>query len=273
MITLGGLIKTIKTTRNFWDVFLLNLLRGKRKIVFKNGAMIELDIKEYMFLREVFAKGYTVDREKNGLFVLRDGKFKIIGSLQAIDVYVNECKGEMYKCDCRNKVILDIGGFYGESAVFFYSQGAKKVIIYEPVAAHHNLIKRNIFLNGINADLHEEGIGEEDWYQTIRYEAIDYSLGVLSKGRHAMKIKIKNVAAVIKESDANIAKFDCEGAEENLVNLPNEILRKIDFYMIECHTPKIARAIICKFNSAGFKIEKEIEVVVGTEYMLHFQKL
>lgn len=127
MITLGGLIKTIKTTRNFWDVFLLNLLRGKRKIVFKNGAMIELDIKEYMFLREVFAKGYTVDREKNGLFILGDGKFKIIGSLQAIDVYVNECKGAMYKCDCRNKVVLDIGGFYGESAVFFLLRAPRKL--------------------------------------------------------------------------------------------------------------------------------------------------
>jgi len=179
----------------------------------------------------------------------------------------------MHKCDYKNKVVLDIGGFYGESAVFFSSQGARKVIIYEPIVAHCNFIKRNILLNDVNAELHDEGIGREDGYQTIRYETIDACLGALSKGRHTMKIKIKNVTKVIKESDANIAKFDCEGSEENLVNIPNEILRKIDFYMIECHTPKITTAIISKFNDAGFGLVKKIEVVVGTEFMLHFQKM
>jgi FkbM family methyltransferase len=273
IISLGSIIKTIRTTRNFWDVFLLKFLRGRRKIMFKNGKMIELDINEYVLLREAFAKGYSVDREKSALFTIRDGKFKIIGSLQAIDIYVNEFGGEMYKCECRNKIVLDIGGFYGESAVFFYSQGAKKVIIYEPVVAHHNSIKRNILWNGINAELHDEGIGKEDGYQTIRYETIDYSLGILGKGKHTMKIKIKNVAKVIKESEANLAKFDCEGAEENLIDVPNEILRKIDFYMIECHTPKITRAIERKFNEAGFKLAKKNEVVVGKEFMLHFQKI
>lgn len=87
-----------------------------------------------------------------------------------------------------------------------------------------------------------------------------------------MTIRIKNAATVIEESHADIVKFDCEGSEENLVNVPNCLLRKIDFYMIECHTPRIAITIIRKFNNAKFKLIKKIEVVAGTEFMFHFQK-
>jgi len=90
MITLGGLIRTFKTTRNFWDVFLLKLLQGKRRIVFKNGTIIELNLNEYLIIRDFFAKGYTIDRENNGLFSIRDGKVRIIGPLQVFEIYVNE---------------------------------------------------------------------------------------------------------------------------------------------------------------------------------------
>ncbi len=268
-----GLIETVKTTRNFWEVFNMKLFQRKRQIEFRNGAMIELHLDEYLLLSHAVAKGYTIKQEKDGLFSIGNKTSKIIGSLQAIEIYARECIGEMIKYDYKNKVVLDIGGFYGETAVFFSSQGAKKVIIYEPVVANHNFIKRNILLNGVNAELHEEGIGEEDGYQEIQYDTIDNCFGVLGKGKHTMKIKSKNLGKIITESNANIAKFDCEGAEENLVKILNKTLRRIDFYIIECHTPKITRAILKKFSNAGFRLVKKIEYIVGTEYILHFQKM
>lgn len=273
MTKLRVLTETIKTTRNFWEVYILKLLQRKRRIVFRNGTAVELHLDEYLLLSHAFAKGYSIEQKKNGLFSMGNEKSKIIGSLQAIEIYARECIGEMIKCDYKNKVVLDIGGFYGETAVFFSSQGAKKVIIYEPVVANHNFIKKNILLNGVNAELHEEGISEEDGYQEIQYDAIDNCFGVLGKGKHTMKILNKNLGKVITESDANIAKFDCEGAEENLVRVLNETLRKIDFYIIECHTPKITKAILSKFSGAGFKLVKKIEYIAGTEYILHFQKI
>ena len=273
MTELRSLTENIKTTRNFWEVFIMKLLQRKRRIVFRNGTMIKLYLDEYLLLSRAFAKGYSINHEKNGLFSIGNEKSKIIGSLQAVEIFVRECIDELIKCDYKNKVVLDIGGFYGETAVFFSSQGAKKVIIYEPVVANHNFIKKNILFNGVNAELHEEGIGEEDGYQEIQYDTIDNCFGVLGKGKHMMKIKSKNLGKIITESDADIAKFDCEGAEENLVRILNKTLRKIDSYIIECHTPKIMRAILNKFNDAGFKLVKKIEYIKGTEYILHFQKM
>ena len=134
--------------------------------------------------------------------------------------------------------------------------GAKKVIIYEPVKAHHELIKRNMLLNHVKGELHEEGIGSTDGIETIRYEATDVSFGHASKGPHEIQIKIRNVAKVIEESRADVAKFNCEGAEETLIDSPPEVLRKIDVYIIMAHTPEISKAIINKFKHSGFNMVK-----------------
>lgn len=104
----------------------MKLLLRKRWIVFRNDTKIELHLDEYLLLSHAYTKGYTIEQEKNGLFSIENGKSKIIGSLQAIEIYARECIGEIIKCDYKNKVVLDIGGFYGETAVFFSSQVLKK---------------------------------------------------------------------------------------------------------------------------------------------------
>jgi hypothetical protein len=72
-----------------------------------------------------------------------------------------------------------------------------------------------------------------------------------------MKMKIRDVSEVIEENGAEPAKFDCEGAEESLVHIPAEMLRKIEYYIIEVHAPEIRRVIFEKFQNAGFTLEKE----------------
>jgi hypothetical protein len=71
-----------------------------------------------------------------------------------------------------------------------------------------------------------------------------------------MKIKVKNVADVITESHADVAKFDCEGAEDSLINVPSEILRKIDYYMFELHGSRTIKQVVAKFKKSGFSLVK-----------------
>jgi FkbM family methyltransferase len=40
--------------------------------------------------------------------------------------------------------------------------GANKVIIYEPVTANHQFIKENVRLNHVNAEIHDEGVGDKN---------------------------------------------------------------------------------------------------------------
>jgi FkbM family methyltransferase len=256
MATLKGLFLTLKTTRNFWDALRLKNSKEKKKIIFRNGCEVELNWPEYRTVRDIVSKGYTVEYVAS-LLCFKKGKIKVAGPLLHVGV-LNERLDEIYCLDCSNKVVLDVGGFIGETAVFFSAWGAKKVIIYEPVAYNHEFIKTNMALNGINAELHEEGIGEKDGYETIHYDTLGVGFGFKDEGTHEMKIKIRNIRSVIDESNADIAKFDCEGAERSLISVLSASLRRIGFYIIEVHTPEIKKALINKFKSSGFDLIRDL---------------
>jgi len=173
-------------------------------------------------------------------------------------VCLQELRSGEYDCDYHHKVVLDVGGFEGESAVFFWMNGAKKIIIYEPVIEHIRLIEKNIELNKINAEIHPTGIGDKDGTLIIKYNNFDPGFGVQSKGEKSIEIKIKDASKAIEESGAEIAKFDCEGAEESLVHVREDILQKIGYYIIEVHSSKIKTEIIEKFQKSGFILENEL---------------
>lgn len=200
-------------------------------------------------------RDYEIHQEKDA-FHLKNEKQELVGSL-AMLICVQELRTDEYECDCKDKVVLDVGGFEGESAAYFWSKGAKKIAIYEPVPAHIEAIKKNVALNHIDAEIHPSGIGKQDGPQTIHFNETDPGCGILSKGAKSLEIKITDVSKVIKESGAQIGKFDCEGAEESLVSVPDEILQKILHYIIEVHSLKIRKAVLEKFLGAGFILEKE----------------
>ena len=293
MATLSGLKRTLMVTRDLHSILFMKFSKKRRSITFRNGSTLRLTWPEFRLLRDNYKllKENALEQVNEGLFKIKTDKLDFTGSLLNIcilagfnlDFAVQQMGANLFKikndklelmgsfamlgsiweieqgdydCDCRGKVVLDVGGFEGESTAFFWIMGAKKVIIYEPVRAHHEFIRKNVSLNHINAEIHEEGIGNGDGTQIIDYEDMGTCFGD-GKGHHQMEIKIRDVASVIEESDAKVAKFDCEGAEESLVHVSSEILRRIEFYIIEVHTPEIRRAIIKKFNESGFSLVKE----------------
>lgn len=256
MVTIKEIFQALKTTQNFWDVLSFINPEKKVRVIFRNGCEAELNLQEYQQVLSILSKGYSIEVVDKFLCFKKNGA-KIAGPLSLLNV-LSEGLEEVYSVDCRNKIVLDIGGFIGDSAVFFSAAGAKKVIIYEPVVANHEFIKLNLSLNGINAELHDEGIGETDGYTMIHYDKIDVCFGLNNLGPNKMQIKIRSIRSVIEESCADLAKLDCEGAESALVSVPSEILRKIEFYIIEMHTLDIKKALVKKFRASGFVIVKEI---------------
>ena len=88
-----------------------------------------------------------------------------------------------------------------------------------------------------------------------------------------MKIKIKDITKIISESGAEVAKIDCEGAEISLVNVPQEILRKIEYAMIEVHSLQIRHALIQKFRNSGFTLEKSEEECKEPVSTVYFKRV
>jgi FkbM family methyltransferase len=272
MITFAGLIRTFLATRVLFNILPMKLSRKRMPITFRNGLTYQLTWPEFRMLRDNYSlmQKYAIKQVEDNLFEIQDGELKLIGSLHAL-LEFEAMENGMYYCDCDGRVVLDVGGYQGESAVFFSKMGAKKVIIYEPVIAHHRLIKKNVSLNHVNAEIHGEGIGNRDGTQIISYDVTNLVFGPLSKGQHTMEIKVRNVAEVIEKSGANVAKIDCEGAEKSLIDVPREILRRIELYIIEVHTPEIRRAIIEKFRVSDFSLEKEMVLNASVSVMFFRQ--
>lgn len=293
MAKLSIIWRTLTVTRN--PLVILSMKRGKtrKSVTFRNGFTYCLTWPQFRLFRDnyPFFTKYSVTQVEDDLFRIEDErsevvcaarlfpimfdlirdfalhqekevfhlkneKLELVGSL-AMLVCVQELRTGEYECDCQDKVVLDVGGFEGESAAYFWIKGAKKIIIYEPVATHIESIKKNVTLNHIKAEIHQTGIGNQNGTQIIQYNETDPGFGILSKGQNRIEIKISDTSKVIEESGADLAKFDCEGAEECLVHVPAEILQKIAYYIIEVHSPEIRRAILEKFQSAGFTLEKE----------------
>lgn len=296
MMSLNRLAQTVATTSNFSTAILSRQSKQRVPIKFRDGNSFNLTWAQYVNLRdnyqamrgfkinqidndlfrvknekiEVTAHAqqvnlllrvnskYNVEQTEEGLFKVNGDNFELIGtpSIDGLIFLVNEYLNGDYKYECANKTVLDIGGYQGETAVFFSLLGAKKIIIYEPVLSHHRLIKQNIEKNHVNAEVHGEGIGPKNETITLSYDEISTGLGIKCTGTKKMDIKVRNITEVIKSSDADIAKIDCEGSEECLTEVPNSTLRKIECYMIEAHSAAIKKALIEKFTAAGFEVTK-----------------
>jgi FkbM family methyltransferase len=338
MVNFKTISSTLKTTKNFWQAFLLKKSAGKRKIAFRNGVSMEIDswAKYYKirdFFQHVTDKQFKIEKvgsefvvsknqpvfsfstlsvedlplfrlllalsEQNWNITQTDDTFKIdrnsahfqfhmsddgvfdvksdgvcfVGPVDSLESYFLECERGLYDYEYKNKTVLDVGGFCGETAVFFASRGAKKIVIYEPVKAHHEFIRRNVAMNAINAELHEEGMGEKDGTLDINYEATDMGFGPLSKGKKTLTIKTKSAQNIISQSRADIAKIDCEGAEISLVGVPKEILRIPSVYIIETHTKAIQNAIAEKFAACGFVQPRPPEHLGGETAVVYFERI
>jgi FkbM family methyltransferase len=338
MVNLELIQRMLKTTKNFWQVPFLKFSPRKRKINFRNGATMELDLAGYRNFRDLFytlnlkkfkvtknseefviskkqpffnclvpsletllffdflisltdqnwnvrqvdEKTFKIDRKQESfelkrlddqLFAAKSEGVSFIGPVESLMVYFLDCLRGFYDCDYKGKSVLDIGGFYGETAVYFANQGAKKVIIYEPVKMHYKIIRKNMALNAVNLEFHEEGMGAKNGQLCINYDVAGLGFGLTNKGENTLTIDIKSATNIISQSQADIAKIDCEGAEITLVDVPRDILRLIEFYIIEAHTKAIQEAITKKFLEAGFIENRVPERLSGEVYMVYFRKI
>ena len=275
MVTLKGLTRTLAIVKNPYYAILSKFTNKPTKITFSNGSIFTINWSQFRFLRDNYelVKKYNLKQIDFETFKIITDRFQLVGS-QVLICTLDEIDSGIYDCDCQGKVVLDIGGFEGDSAVYFWAMGARKVIIYEPVLEHQKFIEENVRLNNINAEVHSEGIGNSDGEVTVAYNNVDNIFGLYSDGLpNKRKIKIKDITRILSECGAEVAKLDCEGAETSLLAVPMEILRKMEYVIIEVHTLQIRQALIQKFKNSGFILEKGDKECKEPISIVHFKRV
>lgn len=177
----------------------------------------------------------------------------------------------IYEMEVKNEKVVDIGAFYGETAIYFSKMGASEVFAYEPFKSE-SFILENAKLNNCNniksyrmAVLDEDGFLNcdpdfENSVETRIYYAnnLDKKLNKISLESIVTKHQIEN----------GCLKLDAEGSEFEIIKgAPTETLRKFKQMVIEVHNYfGDINEILQKLTDSGFDIVYSLNSVVKFEF-------
>jgi FkbM family methyltransferase len=249
-------------------LFRLNLVK-KFKINFKGNEYNITSMQDYY---EFWHKGPgNMDRYKglkisgNSISLTFKGKrlrfFIQNSSPRAIYNYSNllfeQFTSNQYKVDVRGKIVVDIGAYLGETAVYFTLNGAKKVISLEPYPSAYDLAKKNLAINHVTNKVKLFNYGISGRENIIKIDpkvetSTTSDLKYFSKGK---SVKLVPLSTLVKDHnlDNAVLKADCEGAEYDMIlGCSDEILRKFSHMVLEYTYGYIN--LEKRLKKAGFKV-------------------
>ncbi len=246
---------SFKYLKNPWAIVPIFLNRSvKVDIKWSNdGGIVVHGKTEFWKLRNLTHRGWEIIDTRNGIVYTRKKDIFIAGYLHHLSVLMEPLESYYKVFDFRDKIVLDVGGYIGYSAVLFSKWGAKKVIIYEAQRKNIPVIRRNLELNKVNNEVYNLAVADRDGEIELAYEKLgstDFGLG----GNRKYRVKAVSVAKVLSQHSIDIAKFDCEGCEYSLLSVPCKILRKVPRYVIEYHHG--FERLKNKFEDCGFSVKK-----------------
>ncbi len=212
--------RLLKTTKNWYDILLCQLgLRKQPEINFRNG------------LRFIYVKG-----------------------LFSIEHFLEE----PYRCvDVKDRDVVDVGAFNGDSAVYFSRRGAKRVLALEPYPFAYRLAVKNILLNNIqNIEVYNEGLGQKDGSIILDEEYTSKAGSTLTAVRNGKKVRIRSLSTLVRDFNLKksaVLKLDCEGCEyEVLLSVDTFTLDAFQQIILEYHHGY--QQLVEQVRSLGYEI-------------------
>lgn len=122
--------------------------------------------------------------------------------------------------DLTGKVVVDVGGFVGDTALFFANLGAK-VIVYEPDPTNFSMLLRNIELNPRFANritVWNKAVGTSGSLPVAI--GLKGGSGVYASSSHVRNMPSVDLRGILEENNirrAHILKIDSKGTEFDLL--------------------------------------------------------
>jgi FkbM family methyltransferase len=160
--------------------------------------------------------------------------------------------------DVKDKVVVDVGAYIGDSAVFFASRGARIVYAYEPSKELYEIAKENCSKYN-NIILHNFGLSCSEKYAILIEQGGSKRVNDLAQNGEKVLLKSFNEELrkiIRKEGRIDVLKLDCEGCEWEFLNcLDEELIKHIQTIVVEIHG-KDHNAFLKKLKKYGFKLKK-----------------
>lgn len=158
--------------------------------------------------------------------------------------------------DLKGKAIVDVGGFVGDTALYFAYHGAK-VFVYEPDPMNHSLLLRNLRLNPGLADhitVWNKAVGVQG--SIPMGIGLKGGSGIHASSPHTQLLPSVDLTGVLEENHilkGDILKLDSKGTEFDLLSQP--ALSQFDFVSCEYSADLVGRSpqiLLDYLKKAGF---------------------
>ena len=240
-----------------------------------NGIQINANLRKAFYiainLREIKKAGWEIS-VNNNLIAYRNGNIKLFGKIDEDFGYagtINEVfVKEAYKANIKDKVVIDVGAYRGESAIYFISQGAKKVIALEPAEESYRFALMNIHENKLEDKivLLNKAVGAQKGSIELNIlpNAPACNSTISTPGSEVKKVDAVTLDEVINMAGGErigLLKMDCEGCEYSVLSSFSHF-DIIDGIILEYHNDPQQLPGLLKSN--GFDVEvKKVRGKVG----------
>jgi len=297
----GALFSSRRLIRNLYSSLYQYLILRKQNIELKlrNGETIT--VSRFLYPRVIYYSKYIENITKDDIYLkinnktfqlpLREieilGLGSIIKSLKSGWLYYenywekNNVKfrhfygpiyevfeGEDYKfLNVKDKNVLDIGAFVGDSSIYFILKGAKRVYAIEPHPDAYNEIIENIKLNNMEDKIIPINMGinyEKDYIFINIKNLARVAASFFNSNNKGIKIPAGKLSDIIEKYniDAQILKMDCEGCEYDIILKDYDTIKEFDEIGFEYHAyntkipvskllDKLNKDFECKFVKGG----------------------
>ena len=161
------------------------------------------------------------------------------------------------KLPVQNKIVIDVGGFNGDSAIYFTLKGAAKVISLEPFPKNYEIANKNIYKNNFENTvvLLNAACAKENGFIKINSDYVG-SDNIAKNEKLGVEIPTMNLENLVNYYNVidGCLKIDCEGCEYDiLLSCPKNILRRFSHIMLEFHHG--INKIVKKLNDCNYRVD------------------
>jgi len=159
----------------------------------------------------------------------------------------------------NNKIVVDIGGAAGDTAIYFSLKGAKIVYAFEPTPIFYDLAQKNIKINNLDdkCKIFNAAVGKEKKDNNLEDQTFkDMFINDNEAKEYIEGVPITTLKGIVEKFNLSNAflKLDCEGYEYDIIlNAPREIIRKFDYIIMEYHYG--FESLKKKLEESGFLVE------------------